>query len=203
MDGRTLATLAASNLRTSLYRIGQRLPDILTVLRDMSAPEWAIGEYARREGKRLRLEEIRAHFRRKRFGATGYGLPSRFSDSSFPVLYTAEQGETAYAEKEYHVQRWAERNGYTPVTEYYSEYSVQFEGRAKDLTSLDWPELTADDYTVCQRLGSEATAENLSGLRTPSARRRGGVCVPVFSAAALSEPEEIREVSISVGSSGS
>lgn len=37
------------------------------------------------------------------------------------------------------------------------------------------------DYAFCQALGKKLIQENYKMLRTPSARRRGGVCTPLFS----------------------
>ena len=44
---------------------------------------------------------------------------------------------------------------------------------------------TTSGYPFCQSLANEAREIGVDGLHAPSARRPGGVCVPVFSEQAI------------------
>lgn len=114
---------------------------------------------------------------------------TRFSDSSHPVLYTALEPETAKAEVTHGLRPFAgtpER----PRTAYYHRLSCTFDGVEQDLRpkEAEWPGLVDDDYTFCNRLGTEAVGAALDGLVTPSARRRGGTNLPVFQRQAIRDP---------------
>ena len=56
----------------------------------------------------------------------------------------------------------------------------------------EWPKLTHDhDYELCNRLGAEAVAMKpmkLDGLLAPSARKKDGTNVPVFTRKAIHNP---------------
>ena len=128
--------------------------------------------------------------------------PSRFSDGSFPVFYSAEELETARLEKAHHVGK--QLAGQTK-TECYGQFSCQFLGYAKDLVPLRtaWADLTADDYATCQRLAREAVSAGLDALRSPSARHSpDGVCLPVFVQNVLSGPQFLGLVEFSVDADG-
>ncbi|MFV2035041.1 MAG: RES family NAD+ phosphorylase [Halocynthiibacter sp.] len=115
---------------------------------------------------------------------------TRFSDGSFPVFYSALEPETAAAEIKYRVPKIVGTPN-RPRTVYYSRFSCDFDGSVKDLLSkhVDWHDLTHDsDYSFCNRLGAEAINTELDGLVVPSARRSGGVNLPVFKRRAISNP---------------
>jgi RES domain len=127
--------------------------------------------------------------------------PSRFTNGSYGVLYTAREQETAAQEYAY----WAPRYFCpAPGTTYRIRLhliSCLFEGRAKDVHQFldEYPWLIFDDYRQCQELGGAARAEGLAGLIAPSARRRpDGITVPVFMANAASRPAEEGEVRFTV-----
>ena len=117
--------------------------------------------------------------------------PSRFSDGSFPVLYTSLEAETAEAESR---NSFPKRIG-SPTEQrvaYFSLFSCTFDGAEIDLRPkiADWPDLIHDDdYSFCNRIGAEAKRLELDGLVTWSVRRKVGANVPVFSRKAVSHPK--------------
>lgn len=131
-----------------------------------------------------------APFRRKRqLGGSGYR--TRFSDGSFPVFYSATEAATAKAERLHWFRRdIGKPDG--PRTAYFRLFSCCFEGKYKDLTPkiAEWPELVGEDYGFCNALGAESVKAGLKGLLAPSARRDGGVNVPVFARDAIGNPDE-------------
>jgi hypothetical protein len=108
--------------------------------------------------------------------------PARFSNGAHPVLYWAPK---LYGD-----------GGGTPFRIRLHLISCRFEGTTKDVRPFyaDCPWLTADTYDECQRLGAAAKAEGLDGLLSPSARRREGTTVPIFSQSSVSNPTEEREI---------
>ncbi len=137
--------------------------------------------------------------RRKRFA-------SRFSDGSFPVLYTSLEPETAEAE----ITHWfPSRIGdpRKPRVVYFSLFSCTFDGTEIDLRPMvaDWTDLVHEsDYSFCNRLGAEARRLDLDGLATWSVRRKAGTNVPVFARRAVSRPNPERRVALTFDpSSGS
>ena len=117
--------------------------------------------------------------------------PTRFSDGSFPVFYSSLDGATAEAE----VRHWLPSYIGKPQksrTAYYQRLVCTFEGSERDLRPqvAHWPDLVHDsDYRFCNQLGAEAVRLGIDGLVTPSARRVGGVNLPVFKRQAISNPK--------------
>lgn len=126
------------------------------------------------------------------------GRPSRFSDGSFPVLYTSLEAATAEAE----IAHWLPTrvgNPSTPRVVYYSLFTCAFEGNEIDLRPKveDWPDLVHEsDYSLCNRIGAEARSLEIDGLVTWSARRENGANVPVFSRKAVSRPSPEKLVAL-------
>ena len=61
-------------------------------------------------------------------------------------------------------------------------------GRTIDLTLYHdhFPDLThSKNYDLCNRMGRFARDQSIGLFRTPSARKDGGICVPVFSEDAI------------------
>ena len=116
---------------------------------------------------------------------------SRFTDGTFPVFYASLESETAESEARHHLAiRLAEKPA-SSSTSYYVKFRCSFHGEVKDIRKMqdDWPGLVhKDGYKFCNSLGVEATMAGLDGLVVPSARRRGGTNVPVFSRASLHPP---------------
>ena len=117
--------------------------------------------------------------------------PSRFSDGSFPLFYSSLDAATVESE----IRHWLPRRIGTPQEPrpvHYQRFSCTFEGTEKDLRPklAEWPDLVHDsDYSFCNQLGAEAVRLGIDGLVTPSARRSGGVNLPVFKRQAISNPK--------------
>ncbi len=123
--------------------------------------------------------------------------PSRFSDGSFPVLYTSLDTATAEAEITYRFPQYAAKPE-NPRTAFYQGFSCTFDGVEIDLRSQvqEWPDLVHDsDYSFCNQLGAEARRLEVDGLVTLSARH-DGANLPVFSRRAVSNPESGRIVAM-------
>jgi len=124
---------------------------------------------------------------------TGPFRQGRFSDGSYGVLYTARKHLTA--NKEY--AHWTPHSYNPPADRPYKVrlqlVSCVVQGPGKDVRRLlpRFPWLIDDDYTQCRALGLAAKAEGLYCLIAPSARdRQGGVTVPVFDIAAVSDGQQ-------------
>lgn len=123
-----------------------------------------------------------------------YGHPSRFSDGTWPVCYTARDRQTAEDEIRYHRGKDLTTID-SSLKFYYRLIEIEYAGATIDMcTQVEaWPELMDPDeksaYPLCQALGREASASGVAGFLTPSARRDGGTNVPVFRRGALSSPQ--------------
>lgn len=200
----SLASLDVERLAGRLYRVATLYSARRTLEKDM-------GLSAREASAVLgalpaaRVPEVRPDaplddpFRRRRSGDFPFGS-GRYSDGSFGVLYSAEDEETAKIEASSFVLRRAQERG-TTWTLHKWLLRFDLEGDGKDLTPFTgtWPELTArteDSYPTCQRLGREAKDDGLDALRVPSARRSGGVCVPVLSRDSVSNEGDRTPITI-------
>jgi len=124
---------------------------------------------------------------------------SRYSDGSFPVLYTALEEGTAEAE----ARHWFPTvmgNPSTSRTGHYLSFSCRFDGATKDLRPKysEWNELTKDNYDFCNKLGKEALEEGLDALLSPSARKVDGTTVPVFTRNSVDTPQVLRAVALTL-----
>lgn len=139
------------------------------------------------DDKKAILDEILSPLTRAFIPARG-SEPTRFSNGSIRICYTALDQPTAIAEKEYHVRK---RGG--AKRQRFRMYSGTFTGRAADLVPLleNWPDLVSDDYSFCQLLGSEAADSGLDGLLAPSARNHGGINLPILRIVTVSRPDEL------------
>jgi hypothetical protein len=118
--------------------------------------------------------------------------PTRFSDGSLRVFYSALEIQTAESE----VLHWyaGAALGQSLRIAYYNRLRCRFRGSALDLRPLvdGWPFLIADDdeaYSRCQGLAREGLDLGADGFFAPSPRRPSGTNVPVFKRAALAQPE--------------
>ena len=134
-------------------------------------------------------ELMEGPFRRKPSLGNKFGCVSRFSNGDWPIFYAAVGRETAQEESVYHYARKAAGNMAARAV-HYSIVRSTFSGDIMNfcLKSKDWPDLTSNDYTFCNKLGWEAQNEGLDGFRSPSARHEGGTTAPVFKAETLSGP---------------
>lgn len=115
---------------------------------------------------------------------------TRFTNGDFRVLYTALDEETALSEITYHFSP-AQRTGKSTVF-YFDQVTYRVSGEMKDLREhlqkmpfLNDPDV-ARAYPHCNQVGLEAKTLNLDALFTMSARRKEGVCVPIFRRAVVS-----------------
>lgn len=119
------------------------------------------------------------------FARGSFGV-SRYSNGSWPVLYTATEDETSLHEVAYHAKReWlAGMRVGLPIPNYRTckklVYVVQVDASSQKIESMADPKLVADDYIHCHSIAASAKAAGFESLRVPSARRRNGVCIPVF-----------------------
>ena len=187
-----LESIPTATLRLRVFRLANQ-GSVSEFLQEQGLDERGIDEIKvllQSRGIDNSLEELcDAPFRPKpRLQKAGYA--TRFSDGSFPVLYTSLEAETAESE----IQHWFLKIVGRPVrrrTAYYSRFACDFNGTAKDLRpeKPKWPRLTHDsDYLFCNRLGAEAVKLRLDGLLTPSARRTTGTNIPVFARKSISNP---------------
>jgi hypothetical protein len=125
------------------------------------------------------------------------GVPyavSRYSDGTWPVLYTAREPETAIAEVSYHSRKeWMKIRSKNSVTYRQARklmYALKVDcGLQSVIAPVD--ALTGADastYGKCHEVARQALGDGYSSLCVPSARRQNGLCVPVFSAHII-EPE--------------
>ena len=129
------------------------------------------------------------------YSFTKHGAPpifgkGRFGDGSFPVFYTALERETCEEEIKHHLQ---EAIATVPFTRFYQLITCEFSGVVLDLCGKerDHPDLvskTESGYPFCQALARTARSSGIEAFHTPSARRNGGICTPVFSHSSLANP---------------
>lgn len=118
----------------------------------------------------------------------------RFGDGNeYPVYYSAIEAETCIEEVKYHARRGFEamQSGELPYPRFYQFISSTFDGLTLILCGQEQThtELVSTDeggYPFCQSLARQARTQGISAFNAPSARRKGGVCVPVFTKDALS-----------------
>jgi hypothetical protein len=114
----------------------------------------------------------------------------RFGDGSLPVFYSALEKETCEEELRH---RLRDAKTAVPLDRYFQFIACDFSGVVLDLYGHEGehPELvskTEDGYPFCRALAVTARSEAIDALHTPSARKAGGICTPVFSRPTLSNP---------------
>jgi hypothetical protein len=119
----------------------------------------------------------------------------RFGDGSdYAVYYSAIEEETCIAEITHHAWRSFEamQSGELPYPRFYQFVTSAFNGLTLTLCGHEGahPELVSADesgYPFCRSLARQALAlaQRISAFHAPSARRDGGICVPVFMQQAL------------------
>ena len=115
---------------------------------------------------------------------------SRFSDGTLGIYYSATEERTCKDEIAFHLNS----SGPEGFPRYYSLIISRYEGETVDLRGADkdHPELVSKDdsgYSHCQNLAKSAVEQGHDGFLTPSARAKGGTCVPVFRRSSLSQPD--------------
>ena len=116
----------------------------------------------------------------------------RYNRPEFPAFYVAEDEETAMQEQ-LHQQRvqWAASIS-SPVYFEFTNWHVRATGHDISGQVLNYPELIADHWRLCQTVGSQAVEQKAEILRVASARRKNGLNRVVF----------VRDVVRSTGSTG-
>ena len=145
----------------------------------------------------------------KSFTPTGAQTPfraTRFSDGTIAIYYSAIEAETCQSEVAFH----AIEDSIEPFNQlrFYNLIECSYQGSTIDLRGFEeeHQELTSetkDGYPFCQELGRMANINDIDGFFTPSARKEGGTCVPVFSKSAVSNPKFVckYQMTISNGTS--
>ncbi|MBL7685693.1 MAG: RES family NAD+ phosphorylase [Deltaproteobacteria bacterium] len=137
-------------------------------------------------------EEIQAKFTPQKW------FSSRFSDGSWPVLYSAEDEKTALYETMFHARNFYKEEilnrGFIQITRRVltlrleSQYHLNLnENDFSKLYFLNEPNFSS--YPQCQNLASEWIQKGCELFRTPSARRPGGICTPIFKKEIIAQDE--------------
>lgn len=135
-------------------------------------------------------EEIVAVFKKENWRS------SRFSDGqSYGVFYSAEDELTSIYEASWWAYQLAQDNVW-PRGEVYTSDRVMYRAfiEAEQLADLTREEnyfeslIDPYDYHFCQSLGRAVQEKSWQALRTHSARRKRGICIPVFSLEVIKEP---------------
>lgn len=112
----------------------------------------------------------------------------RFGDGrDYGVWYASEDERTSIYESCWSAYRIG-RDNVLSRGEVYTVDRQMYNARISASSALDligqtsfYDRLTSEDYSFCQALGEKIHEEKFEMLRTPSARKKGGVCTPVFS----------------------
>lgn len=129
------------------------------------------------------------------YSLTQHGAPptfgrGRFGDGSHPVYYSALETETCEQEVRH---RLRDAKAAVAFDMYFQFIACDFSGAVLNLCGREeaHPELvseTEDGYPFCEAIAQAARNSAIEAFHTPSARRTGGVCTPVFSRPALGNP---------------
>jgi len=125
---------------------------------------------------------------------------TRYSDGSVPVVYSSVDDETSIVER-FH---WAfdgidEPEDYGPFYVRLEVLEIDFSGQIRDLTDKCPPciELVhPNDYGSCIEIGRLAADDGVDGLLVPSARRTGGVNVPLFRGEHVGNVRNVKSVTV-------
>ena len=126
---------------------------------------------------------------------------TRFGDGTIGIFYSALEEDTCKRECEFHLSNDDFETNNHP--RFYSMIKCCFQGSTLDLRGCEakHPELVSDTkngYPFCQKLGEYAVQNYIEGIFTPSARSKGGTCVPVFFRTAVTEPQIICQYAITI-----
>lgn len=121
---------------------------------------------------------------------------TRFSDGDKAVFYSALEDETSIDEVKFHQTQSGEFSDLEKTPQaparYFRLYETDFDGTMLDLFMIhpDCPELTSageSGYPKCRQLAEDARTRAVNAFLTPSARRPGGNCTPVFDRQSLGD----------------
>jgi hypothetical protein len=128
----------------------------------------------------------------------------RFGDGSYGVYYSAIEIATTIEEVAHHRKNEIIELGHP---RYFRTLRCSFSGSVLVLIGHEtaYPDLiseTEDGYPLCQSIAAEALAAAYDALRTPSARRQGGVCLPVFIESSLTDRMNVGQVEMAPDGTG-
>ncbi len=111
--------------------------------------------------------------------------PSRYTDGSYRVLYTATKPEVAKAERFFWLIKWFRASGKREAEDFFI-YSCSAEGNCINFTR-NWKKsknlVHPSNYRYCRSIGDRSRRSGADFLIVPSARKLGGCCVPIFTRA--------------------
>jgi hypothetical protein len=124
----------------------------------------------------------------------------RFGDGSHPVYYSALEMQTCEEEVRH---RLKDPQAAVPFDRYFQFVACDFSGVVLDLCGREGihPELvskTEDGYPFCQALAVVARNSAIEAFHTPSARKTGGICTPVFARSALANPRFVNAPRVTI-----
>lgn len=174
---RLTASRSAKAVFDSMFEGALDSQDLAEIRRLMPASKWSGDPW----------DAIRSQFEVR--SAAPLSDQTRFSDGSKRVYYSALDLATTIEERLHWFRKESQPN--QVVRLYLRLLQCDFAGSTKDLVphanALSF--LTSEDgYSQCNALANEAIACGVDALLTPSARRAGGTCVPVFGERSLSNP---------------
>jgi hypothetical protein len=133
------------------------------------------------------------------------GHASRFSDGSWPVLYTAQGSRTACAEVGYHLQEVylpAKLPG-VDILVPHIVYRLKVRGKRRDLSFAEahFPTLCGSgpaELAICQNIARGALSDGIDYLLAPSARALGKRCYPILRNHVTNRPYRAHPIDIVV-----
>lgn len=114
---------------------------------------------------------------------THIGWPSRFSDGTYGVYYTARTSECAIAETTYHTGRFFAATAQPPCEVDMRMLVARLDGRLHDLRPRAQrfrPLYDPDDYSASQAAGRRLRATGSDGIVYRSVRHATGECAAAF-----------------------
>lgn len=144
-----------------------------------------------RSEKMIVASEIQAKFQPQNWYAT------RYSDGSWPVLYTAESEETALQEVLYHLKKFYQEELKSKEVSLDRRVMLLKIKSQKSVNLINKPKLKRKQlisydesgYPYCQQLAKKYLEEGAELMIAPSARHAEGICVPIFKAVAIEKDE--------------
>ena len=122
----------------------------------------------------------------------------RFGAGNYGVWYGALEEETSIAETSYkrpEIDKNDFENSEGPIVQCRRMFKASLDAKlsidTRTIAKIQ-SHLTSDDYSFCQNLGEQAIENNIDMFLTPSARRTGGICTPVFSGETAVSDQAIR-----------
>lgn len=135
----------------------------------------------------------------------------RFGDGlDYGVFYAAKEKETSIIEALYHQVKFLTKELMAESEKDWVKtdrklFEVDLEGNnIRDLMRFEekYPKLVdPDDNSFCQKVGRMAKTQSIDALLTPSVRRQGGCCIPVFEREAIKSDRLVKYLEFKVSKS--